>query len=163
MRNALAALVLAALVVVGAKAFGDAGGAEGVGPRIRSAVALGDAGARLPPPAQPAFTVGRPRSLDRREARSRFAPVLRRVTALARPRADAEPVVTVERETEEGTTNVVLVLGEARTRGAAWVRVRLPVLPNGRTGWVRRSALGGYGGSSSRGSTTRSTAPSPSG
>jgi hypothetical protein len=28
--------------------------------------------------------------------------------------------------------------------GALWVKVRLPVLPNGRVGWVRRQALGAY-------------------
>jgi hypothetical protein len=146
MRYALVALALAVAAVAGAKAFGGAGGAaEGNRPAIGSAAALAGAGGSLPPPARPAFTVGRPHLLDRRETRARFAPVLRRVTALARPREDAEAVATLERETEEGTTNVVLVLDEARRRGAAWVRVRLPVLPNGRTGWVRRSALGGYG------------------
>ena len=29
--------------------------------------------------------------------------------------------------------------------GRRWVQVRLPVLPNGTTGWVPRAALGGYG------------------
>ena len=28
--------------------------------------------------------------------------------------------------------------------GALWVKVRLPVLPNGRAGWVRRQVLGAY-------------------
>ncbi|MCW2982692.1 MAG: ErfK/YbiS/YcfS/YnhG family protein, partial [Conexibacter sp.] len=37
-------------------------------------------------------------------------------------------------------------LGRRRdARGALWVRVRLPALPNGRTGWVPRAALGAYG------------------
>jgi lipoprotein-anchoring transpeptidase ErfK/SrfK len=39
---------------------------------------------------------------------------------------------------------VVLVVGETQRDGRLWVRVRLPVLPNGRTGWVPRHALGGY-------------------
>jgi hypothetical protein len=48
--------------------------------------------------------------------------------------------------TPEGTTNIVLVLRRARDRGGRlWVRVRLPVLPNGSTGWVPREALGVYG------------------
>lgn len=146
MRNALVALVLAAAVVAGAKGLGGAGGAAGGDrPSTGSAALLADAAAPLPAPARPAFTVGRPQLLDRREARARFAPVVRRVTALALPRAGAEPVATLDPDTEEGTTNVVLVLAEARRHGAAWVRVRLPVLPNGRTGWVPRSALGGYG------------------
>jgi lipoprotein-anchoring transpeptidase ErfK/SrfK len=40
----------------------------------------------------------------------------------------------------------VAVLGRRQDRRArTWVHVRLPVLPNGTTGWVRRRALGGYG------------------
>jgi hypothetical protein len=46
--------------------------------------------------------------------------------------------------TAEGTTNIVLVLGARTVGGSQWIRVRLPVLPNGRTGWVPRQALGGY-------------------
>jgi hypothetical protein len=48
--------------------------------------------------------------------------------------------------TPEGTDNIVEVLGHRQhPSGAAWVRVQLAVLPNGSTGWVPRSALGGYG------------------
>jgi lipoprotein-anchoring transpeptidase ErfK/SrfK len=40
----------------------------------------------------------------------------------------------------------VAVLGRGQDRGGRlWVHIRLPVLPNGTTGWVRRRALGGYG------------------
>jgi hypothetical protein len=105
---------------------------------------IADAFAGLPRPPRPAFTVGRPALLDRRESRARFAPVLRRVDARTEPNAEAPPVATVTERTEEGTTNILLVLSEARRQGAAWVHVRLPVLPNNRTGWVPRSALGGY-------------------
>jgi lipoprotein-anchoring transpeptidase ErfK/SrfK len=38
----------------------------------------------------------------------------------------------------------VLVTATAVHRGRLWVRVRLPVLPNGTQGWVLRSALSGY-------------------
>ena len=151
MRNAVVAVVLGAAVVAGAKVFGGAGAAEGgKQPSYGSAAQLADAAAPLPGPARPAFTVGRPQLLDRREARARFAPVSRRVTAVAMPRQGAAPVATLGPDTEEGTTNVVLVLGEERRHGAAWVHVRFPVLPNGRTGWVPRSALGGYGFVSTR-------------
>ena len=46
-------------------------------------------------------------------------------------------------KTPEGTTNIVLVI-EEEAAGGLWVHVRLPILPNSRTGWVPRSALGGY-------------------
>jgi hypothetical protein len=53
-------------------------------------------------------------------------------------------VAPLELETPEGTTNIVLVVGERSRPDGLWVRVRLPVLPNDLTGWVPRGALGGY-------------------
>jgi lipoprotein-anchoring transpeptidase ErfK/SrfK len=49
-------------------------------------------------------------------------------------------------ETPEGTSNIVLVLGNRLDRaGTLWIRVRLPVLGKPSTGWIPRAALGGYG------------------
>ena len=46
--------------------------------------------------------------------------------------------------TEDGLPEIYLVL-ESRWRGSQqWVRVRLPMRPNGRKGWVRREALGAF-------------------
>ncbi len=53
-------------------------------------------------------------------------------------------MATLSSLTPEGTTNLVLVLGSAWRGGVEWVHVRVPVLPNNTTGWIRRSALGGY-------------------
>jgi len=100
--------------------------------------------AELPSPALPAFRVGRPVLLNRHESRARFAPVAKSVNALAMPRSDARPVTSLTAQTTEGTTNIVLVLGEVSRRDGTWVHVRLPVLPNEQTGWLPRSALGGY-------------------
>jgi hypothetical protein len=99
---------------------------------------------RLPRPEQPAFTVGRPKLLDRKEARARFAPVLRAVSARSAPALSARVVAPLERVTTEGTTNIVLVIGTRSTRHDLWAHIRLPVLPNEVTGWVPRAALGGY-------------------
>jgi lipoprotein-anchoring transpeptidase ErfK/SrfK len=54
-------------------------------------------------------------------------------------------VAKVSPRTPEATTNILLAIGvrQDATR-RLWVRVRLPVLPNNTTGWVPRSALGGY-------------------
>jgi L,D-transpeptidase-like protein len=146
MRYGLIALLLAALFGAGVKLFGGAGtAADGQGTNTGSVTSFSEAAAPLPHPARPAFTVGRPRLLDARQATARFATVSRRVTVLATPHAGSDPLATLDSQTEEGTTNVVLVLGQARTNDVAWVQVRLPVLPNGPTGWVPRSALGGYG------------------
>jgi lipoprotein-anchoring transpeptidase ErfK/SrfK len=61
------------------------------------------------------------------------------------PSTSAAAVAGLDTRTPEGTANLVSVIGR-RTDAAerVWVRVRLPVLPNGTTGWVPRSALGGY-------------------
>jgi L,D-transpeptidase catalytic domain len=104
---------------------------------------LGEA-ERLPPPPQPAFRVGRPTLLRHGESLPRFAPVVRPVEARSAPAAEASPLAALELETPEGTTNIVLVIGERALPDGLWVHVRLPVLPNDRTGWVPRRALGGY-------------------
>ena len=105
---------------------------------------LARAAAGLRPPAAPAFRVGQPRLLDGSGEATRFAPILTRVTARSAPGARSRAVATLTSTTEEGTTNVVLVLEDVSALGERWARVRLPVLPNGRLGWVPRRALGGY-------------------
>jgi hypothetical protein len=98
----------------------------------------------LPHPERPAFVVGKPVELRRGEFSARFAPVVAAVVAHRGPSLSAQPITTLSPETPDGTTNIVLVVG-AKTRGdGQWIRVRLPVLPNGQTGWVPREALGGY-------------------
>ena len=77
---------------------------------------------------------------------SRWAPVRVAATARSRPDARSAAVAHLATTTPEGTTNIVLVLGRRADRaGRLWVRAALATLPNGRTGWVPRSALGGYG------------------
>jgi lipoprotein-anchoring transpeptidase ErfK/SrfK len=72
--------------------------------------------------------------------------VERSVVARAAPAAAARIVAVLSPRTPEGTRNAVAVLGRRRDRsGAPWVRASLAVLPNGTTGWVPRTALGGYG------------------
>jgi lipoprotein-anchoring transpeptidase ErfK/SrfK len=73
---------------------------------------------------------------------SRHAYVLRPTVARAAPSASARKVTVISDVTPEGTNNIVLAL---ESKGP-WVRVRLAVLPNGTTGWVRRDALGPYRG-----------------
>jgi lipoprotein-anchoring transpeptidase ErfK/SrfK len=73
-----------------------------------------------------------------------WAPVLAATTARSSPAAPAV-VAEVPARTPEGTTNIVLVLGQAERRaGELWVRVRVPGLPDDVRGWMPRAALGGY-------------------
>jgi lipoprotein-anchoring transpeptidase ErfK/SrfK len=99
---------------------------------------------QLPQPVRPAFTVAKPEPLAVRASPSLWAPVRAPVVARSAPAAGTA-VARLERETPEGTSNLVLLDGRGRSvRGARWVRVLLPVLPNNTRGWVPRAALGGY-------------------
>ena len=61
------------------------------------------------------------------------------VTIHAKPDAGAKRVGTTHLLTEDERAEVYLVIA---TKGDDWVRIRIPGRPNGRTGWVRRTALG---------------------
>ena len=102
--------------------------------------------APAPAPApHPAFTVGSPVPLRDGRYESRWAPLRRAAAARARPSASAPVVARLDRRTPEGTTSIVAALGRVTGRdGRIWVKARLPVLPNGTTGWLPRSVLGGY-------------------
>jgi hypothetical protein len=76
---------------------------------------------------------------------SRYAEVYMDVTARNRPSSGAKALIRLRQYTPEGTANVVQTLsGEINQNREYWVRVRLPMLPNGRTGWVPRRTLGPY-------------------
>lgn len=73
-----------------------------------------------------------------------WAPVRTAVSARANP-TRSQVVGEVPSRTPEGTTNIVLVEGQAmRVGGRLWVRVRFAAVPDDAQGWVPRSALGGY-------------------
>ena len=112
------------------------GAAEDAGDRAgerssRRRRSSGAAGA-LPAPARPAFRVGRPRLLERGAAPARFAPVSRRVPALAAPRAGAAPVAHARDADRRRHDERRAGARGGDEAGALWVHVRLPVLPNGR-------------------------------
>ena len=75
---------------------------------------------------------------------TRWAPVNQAVQARERPSSTSPVVVAVSTTTPEGTSNLVDVDGEVTKDGVSWVHARLAVLPDGRTGWLPRTALGGW-------------------
>jgi hypothetical protein len=76
---------------------------------------------------------------------SRYAQVYADVSARTRPSSRAKALIRLRQYTPEGTMNVVQTLsGMINQNGEYWVRVRLPMLPNGRTGWVPRRTIGPY-------------------
>jgi L,D-transpeptidase catalytic domain len=74
---------------------------------------------------------------------ARWAVVLRRVVARAQPKASSRAVTVLDTTTTDATQNLVLVLDRLETAThAVWYHVRLPILPNNSTGWVRAVYLG---------------------
>ena len=71
----------------------------------------------------------------------RYAFVIRAAVARSAPRQTAAVVAGLAQWTPEGTTNLVETLEGRRTRSGVWIKVRLPILPANRTGWVKRKAL----------------------
>ena len=59
-----------------------------------------------------------------------------------RPDGDARTVARLRWRTEDGPPEVYLVLGSRKVGSQVWLRIRIPGRPNGRRGWVPRSALG---------------------
>jgi L,D-transpeptidase catalytic domain len=95
----------------------------------------------LAPPPRSAFAIGKAVPIGRNRHETRWAPVLRPVAARRAPRGDAKVVARLGTRTPEGTTNIVVAVARSPD---LWVKVRLAALPNGRSAWVPRSALGGY-------------------
>jgi hypothetical protein len=96
-------------------------------------------------PAAPAAAQGEDFALSRPADHVwRWAFVEHATAARAAPDRDAPVVARVSTRTPEGTPEALPLLDRRSAGGQVWIRVRLPVLPNGTTGWVRRDRLSGY-------------------
>lgn len=74
---------------------------------------------------------------------TRWAYVLEPTAARAAPTSAAPLVTVVSPTTADGLPNLVVALASRPDAyGRPWVRVRLAILPNNSTGWVRRESLG---------------------
>jgi L,D-transpeptidase catalytic domain len=73
----------------------------------------------------------------------RWAHAVRAAAVHARPYANGRIVNRLHFRTEDGFPEVYLVLRRLVARnGSTWLKLALPIRPNGSTGWVRRGALG---------------------
>jgi hypothetical protein len=91
------------------------------------------------PPATPRGTV----KLSNERQTTRWANVADVQYVFSRPSEKARPVARLRLLTEDNFPEVYVVL--SRWRNPAdhlWLKIRVPKRPNGRTGWVHRSALG---------------------
>jgi hypothetical protein len=98
----------------------------------------------IPAPARGALPIGAPEPLRADPHAVQWAPLRRATVARAAPSPHAHAVARLSARTPEETTNIVLVLARARDAdGGLWIRARLPAR-RAQTGWLPRSALGGY-------------------
>ncbi|WP_157260942.1 L,D-transpeptidase [Patulibacter minatonensis] len=75
---------------------------------------------------------------------SRWAHAEGRAIVRRSPSDEARAVGRLRLDTEDGPPEVYLALERTvDAEGTPWIKVRLPARPNGQTGWVPRSALGG--------------------
>src|SRR4051794_23151434 len=72
---------------------------------------------------------------------SYYAFVEKADVARSAPKASAKTVAKLKKKSPEGTDDLVLVLDRKVVGEQEWLRVRLPVKPNGTTGWVKAESL----------------------
>jgi hypothetical protein len=81
--------------------------------------------------------------LSNERTRTRWARATERALVRRKPSAGARRVTRLHYDTEDGYAEVYLVLKRyTAANGKQWLKVRLPMRPNGRSGWVPRRALG---------------------
>jgi len=101
-------------------------------------VALGGALALAAPAA-----AGSGVSLSNEQTVTQWAHPATRAPVRVSPSASAHSFARLHPRTEDGLPEVYEALRQVTdASGATWVQIRLPMRPNGRTGWVPRSALG---------------------
>ena len=132
-------------VAIWAALTGRLGGDETSNAAVERRPGSAEAGS-LPDPVEPAFVPPAPKTLSSLDDVSFWSPVNRATPVRARADRKAPVIARLSTRTPEGTRNLVLVLDRRRDGGGRlWVRARLPTAGPDVSGWVPRSALGGYG------------------
>jgi len=104
-----------------------------------AALAPASAAAAKLPPAVPTGTV----KLSDERLTTRWAHTADVQPVFSRPSGNAHRVARLRLLTEDHFPEVYVVLARWKNEaGNTWLRIRVPMRPNGRTGWVRESALG---------------------
>jgi L,D-transpeptidase catalytic domain len=75
---------------------------------------------------------------------SRWAFVLNDSVVRSAPSSGSHVLTRLGLWTPEYYPNLALALQERINRSGTWVRIRLPILPNNSTGWIRRGVLGSF-------------------
>ena len=96
-----------------------------------------------PPPPEQKQPVPHYDRLSDERTLSRWAHPVMRSKVRVEPKSDARSITRLRFDTEDGLPEVYLALRRyTDADGRQWIELRLPMRPNGKTGWVRREALG---------------------
>lgn len=96
----------------------------------------------MPPADVQAEGPGTRQKLSNERTLSRWAYLRRATTARAAPSPRSSAVKRLPLYTADGTRELVLALAQRTAEdGSLWIRARLPMRPNGTTGWIRRQHL----------------------
>jgi lipoprotein-anchoring transpeptidase ErfK/SrfK len=92
--------------------------------------------------AAPARAAQKLENLNKPGKESYYAYVEQAVGAKSQPKTSAKTVGKLRLKTGEGTDDLVLVIARTTdSKDRVWLKVRLPIRPNGTTGWAQESAL----------------------
>jgi hypothetical protein len=105
---------------------------------VAIALAVPAAHAQTQAPRKPAYA-----RMSNERTQTRWANAVVRALVRRHPSRGARAVTRLHFDTEDGYPEVYLVLERyTDSNGASWLKVRLPMRPNGRAGWVPQQALG---------------------
>ncbi len=75
---------------------------------------------------------------------SKWGFVMRKTVVRAAPRRSSRAKARLSLWTPEYYPNLAVALQQRVQKNGTWVQIRLPILPNNSTGWVKRGALGSF-------------------
>jgi hypothetical protein len=138
------ALAAGALALTQALAFGGAAKAASTPEQPAAGAAPPVASTPAPPPAPVPAPVTSVVLSNERTATTWAHPV-EEVSIRAHPTPGSRALGHTHLRTEDGFPEVYLLLSTfTDAQGRVWVRLRIPMRPNGRIGWLPRSALGEF-------------------
>jgi hypothetical protein len=115
-----------------------------IGDRVLRFTAVDNSPVKLSAPTLAVTTRVRPgvRPLSGVDNVSRWAYVIRKTIIRSAPKVTAHAKGRLSIWTPENYPNLALALQQRIERSGTWVQVRLSMLPNNSTGWIKRGALG---------------------
>ena len=92
----------------------------------------------------PTASASKPQTLSNERTLTTTAPFKRASAIRSAPGKSARRIAALRSKTADALPEVYIALKSVVTDGQEWIQIRVPGRPNGRKGWVPRSALGDF-------------------